>query len=400
MNKKVVVAGHICLDVIPDLSEMNLERPGDFYVPGSMTLAKPAKISTGGPVSNTGLNLTKLGIETFLMGKVGADAFGDITQMLLKKEWGIENTLVVDQSATTSYTVVVNPKGFDRMFIHDPGANNTFQADDIDYDLVAQCDLFHFGYPPLMQQMIANDGKELIEMFRRVHELGVTTSLDMCLPDYRKDQTDWPKIFKGLCPWIDFYMGSAEETLLMLHREEYMALRDASDMDLLDTFSGDKMHRLSSELLEMGVHAVIIKSGSRGYYVRTPGRDILKTMGKAKPMDLEDFENREFWIPAFHCPTPPNATGSGDASIAGFLSAYLRGLPLQDCAITATATGSASVEKPDAISGVPDWNGVQQRVKTILRDPLTVEGKGWHLDAEDPHLWVGPADQSKRENSQ
>ncbi len=396
MSKKVVVAGHICLDVIPDLSEMLLKRPGEFYTPGALKMAKPAKISTGGPVSNTGLNLRKLGIETSLMGKVGGDVFGDMAQLLLKKEWGIENTLVVDDSVTTSYTVVVNPKGFDRMFVHDPGANNTFRADDIDYDLVAECDLFHFGYPPLMANMIADDGKELIEMFRRVHELGVTTSLDMCLPDPQKDKTNWPKLFEGLCPHLDFYLGSAEETLFMLHRDEYMAFRDASDMDLLDKFTGDMMHRLSGELLDLGVRIPFIKGGPRGYYVRTPGRDVLKTMGKAQPVDMDDFENREFWHPTFYCPVPPNATGSGDASIAGFLSAYLRGLPLLDCVIVATATGSASVEKPDALTGVPDWDGVQERINTIPRDPLTVEGKGWSKDPEHSFLWIGPSDKSRK----
>ncbi|MCF7818472.1 MAG: carbohydrate kinase family protein [Kiritimatiellales bacterium] len=392
---KVVVAGHICLDVIPDLSEMHMERPGEFYTPGALKIAKPAKISTGGPVSNTGLNLTKLGIETLLMGKVGDDAFGNMAQLLLKKEWGIENTLIIDDAVSTSYTVVINPKGFDRMFIHDPGANNTFRASDIDYDQVAQCDLFHFGYPPLMKQMIANDGKELIEMFRRVHELGVTTSLDMCLPDCRKDTTNWPKIFEGLCPHLDLYLGSAEETLFMLHRDRYMALRNASDMDLLHAFTGDMMGELSGELLEMGVRVVVIKSGSRGYYVRTPATAILKSMGKAKPGNMDEFADREIWHPAFFCPMPLNATGSGDASISGFLSAYLRGLPLLDCVITATATGSASVEKPDALSGVPDWAGMQQRIKTIPRDPLTVTGTGWNTDAEHPFLWVGPFNKSK-----
>lgn len=394
MNKKVVVAGHICLDVIPDLSEMNLERPGEFYTPGALKIARPAKISTGGPVSNTGLNLTKLGVETSLMGKVGADAFGDMAQLLLKKDWGIENTMVVDPSASTSYTVVINPKGFDRMFIHDPGANDTFRASDIDYDLVARCDLFHFGYPPLMKRMIADNGKELIETFRRVHELGVTTSLDMCLPDCRKDTTNWPEIFKGLCPHLDLYLGSAEETLFILHRDRYMALRNASDRDLLHEFTGDMMHELSGELFDMGVRVAVIKSGPRGYYIRTPGKDVLQTIGKAKPGSLDDFANREFWHPAFFCPVPPNATGSGDASIAGFLSAYLRGLSLLDCVITATCTGSASVEKPDALSGVPDWNGVQQRIKTVPRDPLTVTGSGWRTDKQHPFLWVGPSDKS------
>ena len=395
MSKKVVVAGHICLDVIPDLNEMNLERPGDFYTPGVLKYAGAAKISTGGPVSNTGLNLTKLGIETRLMGKVGSDVFGDMAQLLLKKEWGIENTLIVDKSVSTSYTVVINPKGFDRMFVHDCGANNTFCAADINYESVAECDLFHFGYPPLMKRMIDDDGKELVEIFRRVHESGLTTSLDLCLPDYNKDKTNWPVIFKELCPHLDLYLGSAEETMFMLHRDRYMKMREASDRDLINEFTGDLMHELSDELLSLGVRMVVIKSGSRGYYIRTPEKVILETIGKAKPGNLDDFANREIWHPAFYCPVPANATGSGDASIAGFLSAYLRGLPLLDCVITATCTGSASVEKPDALSGVPDWNGIQTRIQTTPRNPLTVEGEGWSVDKEHPFLWIGPADRSK-----
>jgi sugar/nucleoside kinase (ribokinase family) len=176
----------------------------------------------------------------------------------------------------------------------------------------------------------------------------------------------------------------------MLHRGRYMALRDTSDRDLLDHFTGDLLHELSGELLAMGVRIAVIKCGPRGYYVRTPGKEVLETMGRARPGSLDEFADREFWHPAFYCPIPPNATGSGDASIAGFLSAYLRGRPLLDCVITATCTGSASVEKPDALSGVPDWDGVQQRIKTIPRDPLTVTGEGWRMDDNLPFLWTGP----------
>lgn len=385
--KKTVVAGHICLDVIPDLSKIELAKPGDFYIPGSLRTAGTAKLSTGGPVSNTGLNLTKLDVDTLLMGKVGADAFGDMAATLLDKEWGVRDSLVVDESAETSYTVVINPKGYDRMFIHNSGANDSFSAADLDYDKIADRDLFHFGYPPLMKQIISDDGKDLIEIFRRVKELGLTTSLDMCLPDVFNDRTDWPAIFQGLCPHLDLYIGSAEETLFMLHRDQYMKLRNASDRDLLDEFTGDMLHDLSGELLDMGVRIAVIKCGPRGYYVRTPGKVVLETMGRAKPGDLDEFANQEIWHPAFYCPVPPNATGSGDASIAGFISAYLRGLPLLDCVITATCTGSASVEKPDALSGVPDWDGVQERIKTVPRDPLAVTGSGWAIDSDHPYLW-------------
>lgn len=385
--QKAVVAGHICLDVIPDLSGMELEKPGDFYIPGSLRTAGAAKLSTGGPVSNTGLNLTKLGVDTLLMGKVGADAFGEMAAMLLDKEWGVRDSLVVDESAETSYTVVINPKAYDRMFLHNSGANDTFCAADINYDKVAERDLFHFGYPPLMKQIIADDGRDLIEIFKRVHDAGLTTSLDMCLPDVFNDRTNWPAIFKGLCPHLDLYMGSAEETLFMLHRDRYMELRNASDRDLLDEFTGDMLHDLAGELLELGVRIAVIKCGPRGYYVRTADAATLDTMGRARPGSLDEFADQELWHPAFYCPVPPNATGSGDASIAGFLSAYLRGLSLVECVMVATCTGSASVEKPDAMSGVPDWDGVQERLKTVQRDPLDVTGKGWSTDPDLPFLW-------------
>src|SRR3990172_9091313 len=51
------------------------------------------------------------------------------------------------------------------------------------YDLLAEARLFHFGYPPLMKRMYEARGHELREIFRRAKGTGVTTSLDMALPD-------------------------------------------------------------------------------------------------------------------------------------------------------------------------------------------------------------------------
>jgi sugar/nucleoside kinase (ribokinase family) len=68
-----VVAGHICLDIIPQMPRVNLQtslRPGAVIEVGAAIMA------TGGPVSNTGLSLHRLGIPTQLMGKVGHDNFG------------------------------------------------------------------------------------------------------------------------------------------------------------------------------------------------------------------------------------------------------------------------------------------------------------------------------------
>jgi len=64
------------------------------------------------------------------------------------------------------------------MILHHPGCNDTFVAADVDYDIVASSQLFHFGYPPLMKSIIERGAIELVEIFRRAKSLGVTTSLD------------------------------------------------------------------------------------------------------------------------------------------------------------------------------------------------------------------------------
>ena len=65
--KSCIVAGHICLDVIPELLSQ-----GDFaasFLPGRLLETGPVVMATGGAVSNTGQALHKLGIPTRLMGQ-------------------------------------------------------------------------------------------------------------------------------------------------------------------------------------------------------------------------------------------------------------------------------------------------------------------------------------------
>ena len=70
-----IVAGHICLDVIPSFDN---EAAGidQLLVPGALVSVGPAVTSTGGAVSNTGIALHRLGTSVGLVGKVGDDLFG------------------------------------------------------------------------------------------------------------------------------------------------------------------------------------------------------------------------------------------------------------------------------------------------------------------------------------
>ncbi|MBM3149949.1 MAG: carbohydrate kinase family protein, partial [Chloroflexi bacterium] len=82
-NRCAVVAGHICLDVIPDLSASAREKWEALFRAGQLLKVGPVSFSTGGPVSNTGLSLHKLGIPTQLMGKVGDDLLGQAVREIV-----------------------------------------------------------------------------------------------------------------------------------------------------------------------------------------------------------------------------------------------------------------------------------------------------------------------------
>ncbi len=378
-NPEIIVAGHLCLDIIPGLQNINIQKPEEFFVPGKLLNSSQANISTGGCVSNTGLGLTKIGIKTALMGKVGEDYFGRIIRMIIKDDWGISSGMIVDKNSVSSHTVVISPKGFDRMFLHCPGANDTFCADDIDFELVKRAKHFHFGYPPLMRKMFINDGEELVKIFRTAKECGVTTSLDMALPDPDSEsgQINWKKLLENVLPYVDIYLPSAEEILFMLDKEKFLDYQNKSSGDSIPLFTGEDLHDIGSALLAMGTKIVLVKCGHRGSYIRTANKKVLADMN-TNFFNISEWENKELWQPAFKISVRPNATGSGDATIAGFLAAYIKGCSAEKSICYANATGACSVTAPGSLTGLISWDELTKRLDDGWESAfLNVEGENW-----------------------
>ncbi|MBI5959094.1 MAG: carbohydrate kinase family protein [Chloroflexi bacterium] len=370
----VVVAGHICLDIIPQFPPGQL--PG-FIKPGSLHEIDPVVLSTGGTVSNAGRNLHRLGIETRLMGKVGRDPFGEIVLDLIRADDpALAEDMIIMPGETTSYTVVISPPGADRSFLHCPGANHTVGPRDVDYTRVHGARLFHFGYPPLMRRMYSDDGAELAEIFRRVQAGGVITSLDMAMPDLHgpSGQVNWRRVLENTLPHVDLFLPSLDELLFMLHPGAPEPTSDAV------------VSEIAAEVLALGAHVSVIKLGSRGLYLRTGAGGL---PGSPDP----GWRNRELWIPCFVPKVLAGTTGSGDATIAGFIAALLRGQTAEEALIAAVAVGACNVEAPDALSGVCSWDMTQARVRSgWAHAALTIQCPGWTWDARY-QLWRGPADQ-------
>jgi sugar/nucleoside kinase (ribokinase family) len=383
----IVVAGHICLDIIPEIGSNLAGNFQDNFQPGRLLEVGTATLSTGGVVPNTGLALHRLGIPTRLICKTGQDAFGTIIREIVdSKGAGLSAGIHADPNLSTSYTLIISPKDVDRIFLHNPGANHSFNADDIDYAMVSQSALFHFGYPPLMRKMYENNGQGLVDLFRRAKQTGATTSLDMSYPDPATEagQADWVSILKAALPYVDIFVPSIEELLFMLRRSDYQAMNLSGAV--LDQVTPALLHSLSDELLSMGIRLAVIKLGERGLYLRSAGKGRLLEMGRGRPSDLEAWSDKEFWAPCFRVRVV-GTTGAGDTTIAGFFSALLRDFSPVESVTAAVAVGACNVEAPDALSGLRSWDETIQRINYGWeRLPLSLDDPDWHWD-EIHQLW-------------
>jgi len=381
----IIVAGHICLDIIPDWKIGSIKN----IVPGHVLEMSGLKLSTGGAVANTGITLKKLGISTTLLGKIGSDVLGKvILEILQKEDKTLVEDMIISEDEISSYTIVLNPPDTDRVFLHYPGPNHTFTANDIPYEKIKNSRIFHFGYPPLMQKFYENTGEELVKMFGRIRKMNIITSLDMAMPDPESPagKLDWQKYFKNVLPLVDVFLPSIDELLYMLRPEKYYKIsekKEKLDITLLD--------QLAEQLIDYGTNVVAIKLGDQGLYLRT--RQIekgnLPSLIKAK-----DWNYRQLLSPCFAAEVK-GTTGTGDATIAGFLAQLLdRGEP-EKCIILATAVGACCVEAVDATGGIRPLPEVVKRINSGWeRLSISIPMDNWEYDYQYK-IWKGPEDRTR-----
>lgn len=152
-------------------------------------------------------------------------------------------------------------------------------------------------------------------------------------------------------------------------------------------------------LLAMGAKVVGIKAGYRGLYLCTTDLHTLELLGRAQPINLAAWANRELWAPCFS--TQRVAPSSeNDATIAGFLMGLLRGMSPEATLSAASAVAACSIETMDMLSGIKSWPEIMERIaEGWPRLPVEKQGRSilniltskWRWD-EMHEVWVGPAD--------
>jgi sugar/nucleoside kinase (ribokinase family) len=390
---EIVAAGHTCLDLIPAFTiEGTVDKMTDVLVPGKMINMGECVVVGGGPVTNAGVSIRRLGVKTELIGKIGDDDFGEQILRWYEEHEGHFKGIKMVEGESTSYTIAICIPGIDRFYLHHCGANDTFGYDDMDFDIVNRSKLMLFGYPPWMKKLYDNTGAELTKILKKTRELGTTIALDLSLPDVDSDagQRDWKAILDDWVPLSDIMVPSAEEIFYFLYKDKFLEKRAnlGPKETVLDNMSVEEISQIGSDLIEMGTGVAMVKCGHRGLYVRTADADRLRKFGAAGCSDFDNWANRELWFPVYEEEKFVGALGSGDSAIAGFLSAFVWNHSVESCLRYANAAGSMNVTVPDGLTWNKGFDDLTKRIEAGWKTKdLEIDANGWKFEKG---FWFGP----------
>ena len=283
-----------------------LGRPIDeFPEKGKLVLFDELEIHTGGCANNTAIALTRLGLSAGAMGKVGTDAFGDLILQKLRDNGIDTGGMQQDPGSSTSFTFVAVASDGERTFYHYIGANGELCEADLDWEVIKSAKILHIAGALVMPRF---DGAPMANVLQKAKTLGITTSLDTAYDATGK----WMETLEPCLPYVDMFLPSIVEA------QQLTGLSDAREI-------AQFLRR------SYGIHTIAIKMGEDGSYVSTPEREHFAT---AYPVTAVD------------------ATGAGDAYVAGFLAGTLMGWDLKATAELASATGAACVTAIGTTAGI------------------------------------------------
>lgn len=282
-----------------------LAKPIDaFPEKGKLTLFDQLEIHTGGCANNTAIALSRLGVSVGAMGKIGNDHFGNLLLQTLNENRVDTTGIQQDDSTNTSFTFVAVASDGERSFCHYIGANGELSENDLAWDIIKTAKILHIAGALVMPNF---DGQPMANVLKKAKTLGIKTSLDTAWDATGK----WLETLEPCLPYVDIFLPSLVEAQQLTGTSE--------------------PNEISKFLHDYGINTIGIKMGENGSYVST-----LK---------------EKFYMPAYLVDIV-DATGAGDAYVAGFLTGIVKGWDLKSTTELASATGAACVTAIGTTAGI------------------------------------------------
>jgi sugar/nucleoside kinase (ribokinase family) len=279
----VIVIGELNVDII--LNEIE-----SLPAIGKEIMANSMSVTLGSSSAIFASNLSSLGTHVAFIGKVGEDNFAEVVLASLEKKNVDTSHIIRSKSLCTGATIVLNYDQ-DRANITYPGAMNDLHLEDIDFRFLSKTRHMHFSNC-FMQPGIRND---LITLFRRSKELGLTTSFDTQWDPEEK----WDLPLEKLLPYVDVFLPNIKEF-------KFLTRSNTVEEGL--------------RKLQHFAHYIVIKHGSDGAMAWN-GKDLI-------------------FQPAFKNDLVVDCIGAGDSFNAGFIKDFINKKPLRKCLETGALTGA------------------------------------------------------------
>jgi sugar/nucleoside kinase (ribokinase family) len=291
----------VCLGIlVADVVARPLDEPP---AAGTLGVLDEIALHGGGCALNTGSVLAALGARASVVGKVGADLFGDFLLGLLDQRGVARHGVLRDDHVPTSATVVLVDSTGERTFLHVPGANGALHAEELDANAVFAGRALHIAGALVMEEL---DGEPLARLAEEARQRGIFTSLDPVWDASGR----WSRLEPCL-PYLD---------LVTLSLGEGRSL------------SGEETPPdIAAWLRERGVRDVCLTLGAEGCYAAGTGFEGLVPAPTVRVVD---------------------STGAGDAFVAGVLRGRLWGRPLEASVRLGCAAGALAATAVGACDGV------------------------------------------------
>jgi sugar/nucleoside kinase (ribokinase family) len=311
---RIIVLGDISVDI--------MGRVKAWPEPGEDCLAQKLEIRCGGVGANCALGLTRWGAAAQLVGCVGQDIFSDyVLKVLEENKVDVRCVERTGAAMTGMFYINVTPDG-ERTFFGGRGANAELRLPPHKAGRTMGAVAAHLAGHSFLDRGSAQVAKHLS---KAIHARGGWVSLDVGM----EPSKSIPQKILQMARRVDILLVSLDEAAAL-------------------TGTRDPFRALAS-LRKAGAREVVLTVGRRGCLISESGRPLLVPSFVVRAVD---------------------STGAGDAFVAAFVQARLRGWPTIEGAIAANAAGALATTVVGAGQNLPG-----QREVTALLSAQRLKGK-------------------------
>jgi len=304
MKKSVVSVGDANVDLIAPISF--------FPKKGGEILIDRLEMRAGGSAANLSVAVSRLGLMSGFVGRIGNDSIGRFLTGEFKEEKVNISQLQVDEKIGTGFTFILVTGEGERTMFGFRGANVYLSPDEIDVNYIQNADALHIsGYSLLRDPQ----RKAALKALEEAKKAGILVSFDA-----------------GVLPAI-------KATDLMRSTLRSVDLLFLNELEAASLTGIKNPEKAAKRALKLGPNVVAMKLGKGGCLILSKEEEIHSPAFNVKVVDT---------------------TGAGDAFDAGFLAGIIEGWDLKRAARFANGVGALSTMKVGARSALPNRREVER----------------------------------------